>query len=53
MQVFRAVANILEVTNYSMTFYIYCLFSRDFRATLIQTLQINRNADSSTAQTCL
>lgn len=38
-QVFRALANLLEVTNYSITFYIYCLFSEDFRNTLIQTLQ--------------
>jgi len=38
-QVFRAVANLLEVTNYSMTFYIYCLFSEDFRNTLLKTLR--------------
>ncbi|GLV45633.1 uncharacterized protein CBL_02652 [Carabus blaptoides fortunei] len=37
-QVFRALANLLEITNYSMTFYIYCLFSEDFRNTLIRTL---------------
>lgn len=51
-QVFRAVANILEVTNYSFTFYIYCLFSRDFRATLLQTLRIS-SRPSGTSQTCL
>ncbi|KAF7988446.1 hypothetical protein HCN44_001019 [Aphidius gifuensis] len=38
-QVFRALANLLEVINYSTTFYIYCLFSEDFRNTLIRTLQ--------------
>ncbi|XP_076286334.1 putative G-protein coupled receptor B0563.6 isoform X1 [Lasioglossum baleicum] len=38
-QVFRALANLLEVTNYSMTFYIYCLFSEDFRNTLFRTLR--------------
>ncbi|XP_072744494.1 probable G-protein coupled receptor B0563.6 [Anoplolepis gracilipes] len=38
-QVFRALANLLEVINYSITFYIYCLFSEDFRNTLIRTLQ--------------
>ncbi|PNF29835.1 hypothetical protein B7P43_G09547 [Cryptotermes secundus] len=38
-QVFRAVANLLEVTNYSMTFYIYCLFSEDFRNTLLRTFR--------------
>lgn len=31
-------ANLLEVMNYSLTFYIYCLFSEDFRNTLIRTL---------------
>ncbi|XP_015606849.1 probable G-protein coupled receptor B0563.6 [Cephus cinctus] len=36
-QVFRALANLLEVINYSITFYIYCLFSEDFRNTLIRT----------------
>lgn len=38
-QVFRAMANILELTNYSMTFYIYCLFSEDFRNTLLRTVK--------------
>ena len=38
-QVFRALANLLEVINYSITFYIYCLFSEDFRNTLIRTVQ--------------
>ncbi|XP_057378325.1 probable G-protein coupled receptor B0563.6 [Daphnia carinata] len=51
-QVFRAVANILEVTNYSFTFYIYCMFSRDFRATLLQTLRISRPSGTP-HQTCL
>ncbi|KAJ8877695.1 hypothetical protein PR048_022150 [Dryococelus australis] len=38
-QVFRAVANLLEITNYSITFYIYCLFSEDFRNTLLRTFR--------------
>ncbi|KOX78451.1 hypothetical protein WN51_07858 [Melipona quadrifasciata] len=38
-QVFRALANLLEVINYSITFYIYCMFSEDFRNTLVRTLQ--------------
>ena len=38
-QVFRAIANLLEVTNYSITFYIYCMFSEDFRNTLLRTLR--------------
>ncbi|CAH1161881.1 unnamed protein product [Phyllotreta striolata] len=39
-QVFRAVANLLEITNYSITFYIYCSFSEDFRNTLLRTLRL-------------
>ncbi|KAI8126825.1 hypothetical protein FF38_03110 [Lucilia cuprina] len=38
-QVFRALANLLELTNYSITFYIYCLFSEDFRNTLMRTIK--------------
>jgi hypothetical protein len=38
LQIFRAIANVLEVTNYSLTFYIYCLFSEDFRSTLLRTV---------------
>jgi neurotensin receptor 1 len=40
-QVFRAIANLLEITNYSITFYIYCLFSEDFRNTLLRTLRLS------------
>lgn len=35
VQIFRATANFLEVANYSITFYIYCLFSREFRNTFL------------------
>ncbi|KAL7640199.1 UNVERIFIED_CONTAM: hypothetical protein RMT77_009613 [Armadillidium vulgare] len=38
-EIFRATANILEVTNFAVTFYIYCLFSKDFRETFIRTLR--------------
>ncbi|XP_017872494.1 PREDICTED: probable G-protein coupled receptor B0563.6 isoform X5 [Drosophila arizonae] len=38
-QVFRAMANLLELINYSITFYIYCLFSEDFRNTLMRTIK--------------
>jgi hypothetical protein len=48
-QVFRAVANLLEVTNYSMTFYIYCLFSEDFRNTLLRTFRWPWKGSSPTA----
>ncbi|CAB0045101.1 unnamed protein product [Trichogramma brassicae] len=37
--VFRATANLLEVANYALSFYINCLFSRDFRDTLVRTLK--------------
>ncbi|XP_056631675.1 probable G-protein coupled receptor B0563.6 [Diorhabda sublineata] len=42
-QVFRAIANLLEITNYSITFYIYCSFSEDFRNTLLRTLKLGGN----------
>lgn len=29
----------MELTNYSITFYIYCLFSEDFRNTLLRTMK--------------
>ncbi|ALC49580.1 CG33639 [Drosophila busckii] len=38
-QVFRALANLLELINYSITFYIYCLFSEDFRSTLARIIK--------------
>ncbi|XP_055615804.1 probable G-protein coupled receptor B0563.6 [Toxorhynchites rutilus septentrionalis] len=38
-QLFRASANLLELINYSLTFYIYCLFSEDFRNTLFRTIR--------------
>ena len=34
-QLFRACSNILEVSNYSITFYMYFLFSREFRETFL------------------
>lgn len=30
-QVFRAVANILEILNFALNFYVYCLCSKEFR----------------------
>jgi hypothetical protein len=48
-QVFRAVANLLEVTNYSITFYIYCFFSEDFRNTLLRTFRWPWKGTSPTA----
>ncbi|KAG5870972.1 hypothetical protein JTB14_006699 [Gonioctena quinquepunctata] len=40
-KVFRAISNLLEITNYSITFYIYCSFSEDFRNTLLRTLRLS------------
>ncbi|XP_037082177.1 probable G-protein coupled receptor B0563.6 [Pollicipes pollicipes] len=37
-QVFRAVSNVLEIVNYSLTFYIYCLFTKEFRDTFFKTI---------------
>ena len=42
MQVFRALANLLEVTNNCITFYIYCLFSREFRNTFLNLFKGNK-----------
>lgn len=39
LQIFRAIANVLEVTNFAVTFYIYCTFSKDFRETFLRTLR--------------
>lgn len=39
LQIFRATANVLEVTNFAVTFYIYCVFSKDFRETFLRTLR--------------
>ncbi|KAK2719519.1 hypothetical protein QYM36_005112 [Artemia franciscana] len=36
-QVFRAIANVLELSNYSVSFYIYSILSRDFRTTFLRT----------------
>ncbi|KAK7076254.1 hypothetical protein SK128_003076 [Halocaridina rubra] len=38
-EIFRATANVLEVTNFACTFYIYCVFSKDFRETFVRTLR--------------
>lgn len=34
-QVFRAVANILELLNFASNFYVYCLCSREFRGAFV------------------
>lgn len=35
-QIFRAVANLLEITNHAAQFYIFCVCSSDYRATFMQ-----------------
>ncbi|CAG7709972.1 unnamed protein product [Allacma fusca] len=52
-QVFRATANFLEVTNYSLTFYIYCLFSREFRNTFVGLFQPKARKGSLVPTGCL
>lgn len=34
-QIFRAIANILEICNFSLNFFIYCLCSKQFREALL------------------
>uniref|UniRef100_A0A0K0D3J2 G_PROTEIN_RECEP_F1_2 domain-containing protein n=1 Tax=Angiostrongylus cantonensis TaxID=6313 RepID=A0A0K0D3J2_ANGCA len=35
-QIFRAVANILEITNHASQFYVFCACSTDYRTTFLQ-----------------
>lgn len=35
-QAFRAVANILELLNFALNFYVYCLCSKEFRAAFVK-----------------
>lgn len=46
-QIFRAVANLLEITNHAAQFYIFCVCSTDYRATFLQKFpcfQVNPTA---------
>ncbi|XP_043241262.1 probable G-protein coupled receptor B0563.6 [Amphibalanus amphitrite] len=43
-QVFRAVSNVLEIVNYSLTFYIYCLFTKEFRDTFFKTIGLREHS---------
>ncbi|KAK3852083.1 hypothetical protein Pmani_028999, partial [Petrolisthes manimaculis] len=43
-QIFRATANVLEVTNFAVTFYIYCVFSKDFRDTFLKTIRTAKDS---------
>jgi hypothetical protein len=36
LQIFRAVANLLEITNHAAQFYIFCVCSSDYRVTFMQ-----------------
>lgn len=36
LQLYRALANILETANCALNFYVYCLCSRDFRAAFVK-----------------
>ena len=35
-QIFRAAANLLEITNHAAQFYIFCVCSSDYRVTFMQ-----------------
>lgn len=35
-QIFRAVANLLEITNHASQFYVFCACSQDYRVTFLQ-----------------
>lgn len=37
-QVFRATANNLELANFALNFYVYCLCSKDFRTALVKVV---------------
>lgn len=37
-QIFRAVANNLELSNFALNFYVYCLCSREFRSALFKVM---------------
>ena len=45
-QIFRAFCNVMEVMNYSITFYIYFMFSHEFRDTFIRMFRAFRNGES-------
>ena len=38
-QIFRAVANILELLNFALNFYIYCLCSAEIRRAFVSVFQ--------------
>lgn len=41
-QIFRAAANILEITNHSVNFYVFCFCSSDYRTEFLKTFPILR-----------
>lgn len=49
-QVFRAVSNILEIFNYSGSFYIYCLFTKEFRDTFLKTIRFREISSQQTSR---
>ena len=46
-QIYRACSNILEVSNYSMTFYMYFVFSREFRATFLELFSVRSSGEQN------
>ena len=45
-QIFRAVANLLEITNHAAQFYIFCACSTDYRATFLLKFPCFKVTDS-------
>lgn len=43
-QIFRAVANLLEITNHAAQFYVFCACSSDYRSTFLEKFPCFKNA---------
>ncbi|CAN7993922.1 unnamed protein product [Ixodes hexagonus] len=46
-QVFRAVANDMEMANFAANFYVYCLFSSDIRSTLLRLFRCSKTSPNA------
>ncbi|KAJ1352346.1 hypothetical protein KIN20_008666 [Parelaphostrongylus tenuis] len=49
-QIFRAVANILEITNHASQFYVFCACSTDYRITFLQKFPCFKKAYGNRAR---
>lgn len=46
---FRAIANLMEITNHALNFYVFCLCSRDYRKTFLYTFPCVKKVSDGTA----